>query len=78
MVYFQTKNPNWGKFWRVLQWNIHIGIHIVCPFGRFYGHLVYFLIIWYISPVSVCCRKKNLAALSLTLTCWVQRPPWRA
>jgi hypothetical protein len=34
MVYFQTKNPNLGKCWRVLQWNTYIGI--------FYGHLVYF------------------------------------
>jgi hypothetical protein len=20
MVYFQIKNPNWGKFWRALDW----------------------------------------------------------
>jgi hypothetical protein len=31
MVYFQTKNPNWGKLWRVLQWKL----------------LVYFPTIWY-------------------------------
>jgi hypothetical protein len=31
MSYFQTKNPNLGKFWRVLQWKI----------------LVYFVAIWY-------------------------------
>jgi hypothetical protein len=33
---FQTKNPNLGKFWRVLQWKM------------FYGHLVYFTAILYI------------------------------
>jgi hypothetical protein len=25
MVYFQTKNPNLGKFWRVLQWKMLSG-----------------------------------------------------
>jgi hypothetical protein len=54
--YFETKNPNLGKFWRV---------------GIFYGKLVYFTAIWYIlwlfsifSPVVVCCTKKNLATLA--------------
>jgi hypothetical protein len=50
MVCFQTKNPNFGKFWRVLQWAIFynhlvyftaIG-NILWPFGKFCGHLVYF------------------------------------
>jgi hypothetical protein len=35
MVCFQTKNPNLGKFWRALEW-------------KFYGHLNYFMVIWYI------------------------------
>jgi hypothetical protein len=65
MVYFQTKNANLGKFWRVLQWNM---------FGTFYGHLVFleplgifngnfvdFMVLWFIFPVLVCCTKKNLA-----------------
>jgi hypothetical protein len=44
MVYFQTKNPNLGKFWRAIEgeglvysmaiWNT------LLPFGTFYGHLV--------------------------------------
>jgi hypothetical protein len=38
MVYFQTKNPNLGKFWRVLQWKL------LAHFCR----LVYFTAIWYI------------------------------
>jgi hypothetical protein len=38
MVCFQTKNPNWGKFWRALEWKI----------------LVYFMIIWNIlRPIGV-------------------------
>jgi hypothetical protein len=58
MAYFQTKNPDLGKFWRVLQ------------FGLFYGYLIYFVVIWYIFmniwqifTVWVCCTKKNLTAL---------------
>jgi hypothetical protein len=33
------------------------------PFCRFYGHLVYFMAIWYIFPLLVCYIKKNLATL---------------
>jgi hypothetical protein len=29
----------------------------------FYGHLVYFVVIWYISPRFGMCTKKNLATL---------------
>jgi hypothetical protein len=38
MEYFQTKNNNLGRFWVDLQW----------PFGLFYGHLEYFVALWYI------------------------------
>jgi hypothetical protein len=31
--------------------------------GTFYGHLVYFVAIWYIFPVLVYCTKKILATL---------------
>jgi hypothetical protein len=37
--------------------------YILCPFGRFCGHLVHYLVIWHIFPVLVCCDKKNLATL---------------
>jgi hypothetical protein len=44
--------------------------YILCPFGIFYAHLVYFMPIWYILwsfgtffPVLVSCTKKNLATL---------------
>jgi hypothetical protein len=64
MVYFHTKNPNLGKFCRVFQWKMLM-------FGLSYWHLVflwpfslvYFMVIWYIFPVLVCCTKKNLATL---------------
>jgi hypothetical protein len=52
MVYFQTKNPNLGKFWRVLQWKMLVYFmtiwSILLPFGLFYCHLVYFIAIRYI------------------------------
>jgi hypothetical protein len=39
MVCFKTKNPNLGKFWKVLQWKI----------------LVYFTTIWSIlRPLEIC------------------------
>jgi hypothetical protein len=40
MVCFQTKNPNLGKFWRVLQWKMLVHV--------FYGHLVNFTVFCYI------------------------------
>jgi hypothetical protein len=44
MVYFQTKNPNLGKFWRALGGEIWLYF----MFGIFYGHWGYFVTIWYI------------------------------
>jgi hypothetical protein len=41
MVYFQTKNPNFGKFLRVLQWTLLV------YFMAIYVHLVYFMAVWY-------------------------------
>jgi hypothetical protein len=67
MVCFQTKNPNLGKFWRVLQWKILVYFmtiwSILRPLKIFYGHLVHFLLIWYIFPILVSCTKNNLATL---------------
>jgi hypothetical protein len=49
--------------------------YILRPFGLFYGHLPYFVDIWYISwlfgiyfPILVCCSDKNLATLVLRIT----------
>jgi hypothetical protein len=69
MVYFQTEDPNLGKFWRALQWKLLVCFmtiwSILRPSGLFYCHLVYFTAIWYIlwsfgifSPVKLCCTKK--------------------
>jgi hypothetical protein len=67
MAYFETKNPNLGKFWMVLKWKMLVYFiaiwFIIRPFGIFCGHLVYFMVIWYIFPVLVCCTKKKLATL---------------
>jgi hypothetical protein len=72
MVYFQTKNPNLGKFWKVLQWKMlpffSFILSILRPNVIFYGHfvstfkghLVYFSPFWY---VLVICTEKNLATL---------------
>jgi hypothetical protein len=69
MVYFQTKNSNLGKFWRVLQRKMLV--YFMSMFGLFYGHWKYVTAIWYILwpfglffPVLVCCTKKNLATLA--------------
>jgi hypothetical protein len=51
MVYFQTKNPNLGKFRRVLDWKMLIHFkaiwNIYRIFDIFYDHLVHFVLIWY-------------------------------
>jgi hypothetical protein len=53
MVYFQTKNPKLGKFWRVLQWKMLVYFmaiwYILWSFCIFHGTLVYFVVILYIS-----------------------------
>jgi hypothetical protein len=52
MVCFQTKNPNLGKFWRVLHWKMLRSLmaiwNMLRSFGKFYDHLVHFVLIWYI------------------------------
>jgi hypothetical protein len=52
MVCFQTKNPNLGKFCRVLLWKILVYFmtiwSILRPLEIIYCHLVYFVVIWYI------------------------------
>jgi hypothetical protein len=70
MVCFRTKNPNLGQFWRALDWK---NGYILWPFEVFYGHLGYFMTIWYILcsfgtflPVLVSWAKKNLATLPST------------
>jgi hypothetical protein len=54
MVWFQIKNPNLDKFCMVLQWKMLVYFMTILPILRpleiFYGHLVYFVVIWYIFP----------------------------
>jgi hypothetical protein len=73
MVCFQTKSPNSGKFWSVLQWKILAYVmaiwSILGPSGIFYGFLLYFKVIWNIIPILVSCSKKNLATLP-NITIW--------
>jgi hypothetical protein len=47
MVCFQTKNPNFGKFWRVFA-KENLDTYILWPFGLVYGHWKYLKAIWYI------------------------------
>jgi hypothetical protein len=65
-VYFQTKNPNLGKFWRGSDWKMLINFRAIWntlrAFGIFYDHWVHFVFVWYI---LVSCTKKNLATLGL-------------
>jgi hypothetical protein len=48
----QTKNPNLGNFWKVLKWKVLVYRIAICyilwPFGIYYGHFVYFVVVWYI------------------------------
>jgi hypothetical protein len=54
MVYFQTKSPNLGKFWRELQLKMLVYFmdiwSILRPFGIFHSHLVKFVLILYTFP----------------------------
>jgi hypothetical protein len=71
MVYFQTKNPDLGKFRRTLEWKMlkyFISFwNILRTFGIFCDHFVHFVLIWYIFPVLVSCTMENLATLAMTL-----------
>jgi hypothetical protein len=70
MVYFQTKNPNLGKFLRSLDWKVLIHFmaiwNILRTFGVFCDHLVYFVFIWYIFYGFGITYQENLASLLAT------------
>jgi hypothetical protein len=64
---FKPKIPIWVNFGGSYNGRC---LYIICPFGLFYGYLVYFVALWYILwlfgiyfPVMVCCTTKNLATL---------------
>jgi hypothetical protein len=68
MVYFQTKSPDLGNFWKVFQWkmsvyftNIMSNLHTAK--WLFSGHFVHLVVIWHIYPILLCRTEKNLATL---------------
>jgi hypothetical protein len=73
MVYFQTQNPNLGKFWEAWEWKRLV---ISWPMGIFRaifnGNLVPFGLFGTFSPDLVYCVKKNLATLLRSETCLVK------
>jgi hypothetical protein len=68
MVYFQTKNPILGKFWRALELKslvFSMAIwSILRTLGIFYGHLVILWQFGIVPPPLVHCVAKNLATLT--------------
>jgi hypothetical protein len=50
MVYFQTKNPNLGKFWSALDRKILIYFMVICNISQtletLYYRMVHFMFIW--------------------------------
>jgi hypothetical protein len=50
MVFFQTKNPFLGIFWRSLKYTMLANFvairNILQPFGTLHGHSVYYEVIW--------------------------------
>jgi hypothetical protein len=60
MVYFQNKNPNLGKFWKVSQlkmlvflWSFCLFCYIMVILRPFCRHLVYFFPFWYVVPRKI-------------------------
>jgi hypothetical protein len=71
MFCFQTKNPNLGKFWRVLQWKLLVYVmaiwSILQPFDTYIlWHLVNLWLFGIVLVVLVWRTKKNLATLPTT------------
>jgi hypothetical protein len=61
---FKPKIPILGKFWRVLLWKILVYFvtiwSILMLLEIFYGHLVNFVVIWYIFPrFGILCQEKS-------------------
>jgi hypothetical protein len=68
-MYFQTKNPDLGKFWMAMQWKMLVFLMAILSklqlHGIFYGHLAHLGVIWYIFTVLVFCTyRKHLLSLS--------------
>jgi hypothetical protein len=73
MVYFQTKNHNFGKYFRALEWKMLVYFmtiwYILQQSGILYGNLVSFGVIWYVyfPPFWYVWTNKNLATLQKNL-----------
>jgi hypothetical protein len=72
MAFFKPKIPIWVNVGGSCNGKLLTIWSILRPLQIFYGHLVYFVVIWYILwsfgiffPVLVSCTKKNLATLLL-------------
>jgi hypothetical protein len=76
MVYLYTKKANFNSDLKALGWKM-----LVRAIWYILGRLEYCMVIWYIVwsfgifvefwyifPASICCTKKNLATLLVTLT----------
>jgi hypothetical protein len=48
MVYLHTSNPNFGIFWKAIDWTILVYFMPLWCTYVFSGYLVYFVTIWYI------------------------------
>jgi hypothetical protein len=44
-IYFYTKNPNLSTFWSAFEWKMFVYFIAILTI---YGHLAYFLALWYI------------------------------
>jgi hypothetical protein len=70
MVYFETKNPYLGTFWRALECKVLLYFMItwnfLWPFGIIYGSLVYLVCghLVYFSHFGTFWTKKHLATLA--------------
>jgi hypothetical protein len=69
MVYFQTKNPNLGKFWRAFDWKKLMYFMAIWnslqTFGDFYDHFCVHLV--HFSGVGIMYREKSGKESSLSL-----------
>jgi hypothetical protein len=86
MAYFQTKNPDLGKFWSVLLWKMLVYFTailfilrlfgIVCPFGLSCGYLVYCFFIWYVTPRKIWqpCLEKRYSICGIILISYKSYP----
>jgi hypothetical protein len=63
MAYFNTQNTNLGIFLGALERKMLVYLDFLNSYLVFFGHLVYFVVIWYSHVVLECCTKKNLATL---------------